>query len=70
VTHEAITDDSNLTDDRLRARLFVEAPVPFTEAVRLGLAGDLTHRSGTWQAHDLKDMRDDLRVGVTLGASL
>lgn len=70
VTHEAITDDSNLTDDRLRTRLFVEAPLPFTEALRLGLAGDFTHRAGTWQAHDLKDMRNDLRVGVTLGASL
>jgi hypothetical protein len=70
VMHEAITDDSNLTDDRLRARVFLESPLPFSQDLRLGLAGDFTHRSGTWQAHDLKDMRDDLRVGVTLGATL
>jgi hypothetical protein len=70
VPHEAIADDSNLTDDRLRARVFVEAPVPFTDDLRLGVAGDYSHRSGTWQAHDLADMRDDLRVGVTLSAAL
>jgi hypothetical protein len=70
VPHEAVRDDSNLTDERLRARLFVEAPLPFVDDLRLGVAGDYTHRSGTWQAHDLADMRDDLRLGVTLGAAL
>jgi hypothetical protein len=69
-SHAAITDDSNLTDDRLEARAFLEAPVPFAEAVRLGVAGDLTHRTGTWSAHDLSDTRDDLRVGVTVTTSL
>lgn len=69
-SHAAITDDSNLTDDRLKARAFLEAPVPFVEAVRLGVAGDLTHRTGTWSAHDLSDTRDDLRVGVTVTTSL
>jgi hypothetical protein len=70
VPHPAITDDSNLTDERLRARAFVEAPVPMVENVRVGVSGDLTHRSGTWDAHQLADARDDLRVGVTLTTSL
>jgi hypothetical protein len=70
VPHAAITDDSNLTDDRLKARAFVEAPVPFAEAMRLGVAGDLVHRSGTWEAHGLEDARDDLRVGFTVTTSL
>jgi hypothetical protein len=70
VPHGAISDDSNLTDDRLKARAFVEAPVPFADAVRVGMAGDLVHRSGTWEAHGLEDARDDLRVGFTVTTSL
>jgi Domain of unknown function (DUF3943) len=72
VLHPAITDDSNLTDDRLKARAFLEAPVPFIDidGLRLGIAGDLTHRRGTWAAHDLDHAQDDLRVAVTVTMSL
>jgi hypothetical protein len=70
VPHQAIADDSNLTDDRLKARAFLETPVPFADAVRLGVAGDLIHRAGTWNAHNLADHRNDVRLGVTVTTSL
>jgi hypothetical protein len=61
INHEAITRDGDLTDQRLKLRLFSEAPLPITD-VTLGVSLDFQRRSGT--APDLQRAAADLRWGV------
>lgn len=59
VPHEAITDDPDMTDQRLKLRLYSESPLPFTD-LAVGVSLDYLQRKGT--ATDASRERDDLRV--------
>jgi hypothetical protein len=61
IPHEAITNDVELTDDRLDLRLFSEAPLPLTD-VKLGVTLDYQRRAGTMG--DLQRTRSDVRLGL------
>jgi hypothetical protein len=61
IQHEAISRDDDLTDQRLKLRLFSDAPLPITD-VTLGVSLDYQRRSGT--GADLRRAADDLRWGV------
>lgn len=59
VSHEAITDDPAMADQRLRLRLYSESPLPFTD-LQIGASLDYLQRHGT--ATEATRERDDLRV--------
>jgi hypothetical protein len=61
IHHEAITRDDDLTDQRLKLRLYSEAPLPIPD-VSVGVSLDYQRRSGT--AVDLQRAAADLRWGV------
>jgi len=66
VTKDAITETPTSRTSGSALRVLRRGAVPFTDDLRLGLAGDVLHRSGTWQAHDLSGRAMTLRIGVTL----
>ena len=66
VAHDAVVDDSHLTDDYLNARIFVDSPIPFTSHLGVTVSGELIHRRGTWEAHQLRDQRSDRRLSLSL----
>ena len=61
IHHDAITKDDNLTDQRLKLRIYSEAPLPIPD-VTVGVSVNYQRRSGS--AADLHRAADDLRWGV------
>lgn len=59
VPHEAITDDPDMADQRLKLRLYAESPLPFTD-MKLGASLDYVQRKGT--ASDATREHEDVRV--------
>jgi hypothetical protein len=61
IRHEAISRDENLTDQRVKLRVYSEAPVPKTD-VSVGVSLDYQHRTGTAAA--VERTGEDVRWGV------
>ncbi len=61
VYHAPITHDANLTDGRLKLRVFSEAPLPFV-SVKIGASLDYERRSGSTGEHHQRSA--DMRVGL------
>lgn len=70
VEHAAVADDSNVTDDRLRARLFFDFPIPFANSVSVGMVGEVIYRRGDWEARNLTAEREDRRATICLTYTL
>ena len=60
IHHDALTRDQDLTDQRLKLRVYSEAPLPI-RAVTVGVSLDYQRRNGT--ADELERTANDVRLG-------
>ncbi len=67
MAHEAIKDDSHLSDNRMKGRAFIEGKILSTD-LKLGASVDLLRRSGTWKGQT--SQADDVRLSLHLAYSL